>query len=321
MAVPASTYLNFDMVGIRENLTDLLFNLDPDDRPFLSTIGQGSPAMQTLHEWQSDAFRNKDINNAALEGDDPTNRARTATTRLGNLTQIIEDTFQLSGTAQAVNTAGRSDEFAYQAIKAGQELMLDLEAITSGNIGANASAASSSVARRMGGYETWVVGTNANRGATGTDGGHTSPGNTTAPGDGTLRNITETMWNDTFQALYEKGANPTVAMPGVNTARTIATFVGSATERHDDPTSRSVSFGVDVYRTPWGGTVMVRPNRHHRQRSTLIFDPSVLSLATLRPMDTVPLAKTGDSDRVQLIMETTLRVGTPNGVGIVADVN
>ena len=36
MAVPTNTRLTFDAVGIREDLSDIIYNISPTDTPFLS---------------------------------------------------------------------------------------------------------------------------------------------------------------------------------------------------------------------------------------------------------------------------------------------
>ncbi len=43
--------------------------------------------------------------------------------------------------------------------------------------------------------------------------------------------------------------------------------------------------------------------------------------AELRPMQTVPIAKTGDSDKVMLLTETTLECRNPFGSGKCADLS
>lgn len=56
-------------------------------------------------------------NNRQLEGDDPASLAVSEPRRLGNYQQISSKTVQSSGTAQAVDFAGRKSTQAYQLAK------------------------------------------------------------------------------------------------------------------------------------------------------------------------------------------------------------
>lgn len=86
MAQPTNTFDSYDAVGIREDLSDVIYDISPSETPFYSACSKGK-ATNTFHEWQTDALR-ASAANAHVEGDDTTAEARTATTRLGNYTQI-----------------------------------------------------------------------------------------------------------------------------------------------------------------------------------------------------------------------------------------
>ena len=51
----------------------------------------------------------------------------------------------------------------------------------------------------------------------------------------------------------------------------------------------------------------------------LVLDPTMASIATLRPFQSQLLAKTGDSEKHQMIVEYTLAVNNEKAHGIVAD--
>lgn len=86
MAQPSNTFDSYDAVGIREDLSDIITNVSPEETPFF-TKARKTTARNTLHEWQTDSLR-ASAANAHIEGDATTAEARTATTRLGNYTQI-----------------------------------------------------------------------------------------------------------------------------------------------------------------------------------------------------------------------------------------
>ena len=53
----------------------------------------------------------------------------------------------------------------------------------------------------------------------------------------------------------------------------------------------------------------------------LIIDPTMLSLATLRPFQSTLLAKTGDAEKHQMLTEVTLQVNNEAAHAIVADLS
>jgi hypothetical protein len=95
-----------------------------------------------FHEWQTDALASATSANAAIEGNDATSATISPTVRLGNYTQIVQKTIQVSGTLEAVNKAGRRSERAYQLAKASAELKRDMETIITANQGRDAGSSS-----------------------------------------------------------------------------------------------------------------------------------------------------------------------------------
>ena len=148
------TYTAHSAIGQREDLTDVIYNISPTETPFMSSIGKAK-ATAVYHEWQTDSLAAATTANAAVEGADATSATLSPTTRLGNYTQIIQKTVQVSGTVDAVNKAGRKSEKAYQLAKASAELKRDLESILLSNQG-KAVGDSSSNARKMGSVLSWI---------------------------------------------------------------------------------------------------------------------------------------------------------------------
>lgn len=179
MTVPADTTLTYDVVGIREDLADIIYNISPTETPFMSNVGKGS-SKGTFHEWQIDDL-DSPTDNKKLEGDDATNLAITPTVRVGNYTQIADKVIQISGSDQVADNAGRASEFAYQMAKRGQELKRDMETTLIGtNKGRNAG--NSTTARELGSVLSWVA-TNENLAG---DGAAPTGDGTDARTDGTL---------------------------------------------------------------------------------------------------------------------------------------
>ena len=125
MAVPASTRLTFNAIGIREDLSNIIYNISPTDTPFLNGCGRGS-CDNTLFEWQTDELATPAANRQ-LEGDDYASTAATEPRRLTNHTQISATQVQSSGTAEAVDFAGRKSTQDYQLAKRAKEMKRDME--------------------------------------------------------------------------------------------------------------------------------------------------------------------------------------------------
>lgn len=52
-----------------------------------------------------------------------------------------------------------------------------------------------------------------------------------------------------------------------------------------------------------------------------MIDPDLVQLATLRPMQSTELAKTGDATKHLILMEAGLQVDQQKGLGVVADLS
>ena len=77
MALPSNTFATYEAIGNREDLSDVVYRVDPTSTPFISAI-ETEKATGTFHEWQTQALAAVDTANAVLEGDDATTDASTA---------------------------------------------------------------------------------------------------------------------------------------------------------------------------------------------------------------------------------------------------
>src|ERR1700755_904818 len=83
MALPTNTFATYEAVGNREDLSDVIYRIDPTDTPFMTGI-EREKATAVNHEWQTQALAAVDSANAQLEGDDAATTVVTPTVRLGN---------------------------------------------------------------------------------------------------------------------------------------------------------------------------------------------------------------------------------------------
>jgi hypothetical protein len=113
------------MVGIKENVSDVITNLSPRKTPFQNGIGN-EKVTQPLFQWQEDSLR-APATNAAVEGADASFITVTPTTMRNNYTQIFTEAVQVSDRADVVSTYGRKKEMAYQMAKSSAAVKRDRE--------------------------------------------------------------------------------------------------------------------------------------------------------------------------------------------------
>ncbi len=324
MAVDSATTTRFEQKGEREQLTNKIYNLAPMDTPFMTAIGRGPSATNTKVEWQIDDLADA-AENSALEGDDASYVTAAATVRLANHTQIFTKSVVVSGTAQALSTAGRRNELLYQVDKRTKEIKRDIEfAITQNRASDDGSRAT---ARTLAGFEAWIT-TNANRGTGGTDGGFvTSTQLVSAAGDASSTNIrtfTEAMLKASIKSIWdETGDSAPLVIVGSFNKQTASGFSGIATQYQDHgnaKSSKSINIlgAADFYVSDFGRHKIV-PDHFSRGRSAMIVNPNHWELRYMRPFKINTLAKTGDADKRQLLAELTLISKNEAGSGVVAD--
>ena len=309
------TFTAHSAIGQREDLTDIIYDISPTETPFMSSIGK-TKATAVYHEWQTDSLAAATTANAAIEGADATSATLAPTVRLGNYTQIIQKTVQVSGTLDTVNKAGRKSEKAYQLAKASAEIKRDLETILTANQGR--SAGTSTVARKLGSLLSWIK-TNSDKASDGADPATIGVSTRT---DGTQRTFTEALLKTVVAEVFTSGGSPKILMVGASGKQKVSSFAGIAAQRYMAPgnTPTTIIGAADVYMSDFG-TMSVVPNRFMRTRDALVLDPEYAALAYLRPFQTNDLAKTGDSENTQLLAEVTLEVKNEAAHGIIADLD
>lgn len=306
MAQISGTLSKYDLTGIREDLSNIIYNVDPFETPILSALPRVS-AKQTNHEWQTDSLAAASSTNAQVEGDQFTYSAPSSTTRLGNHTQIFWKTDLVTGTARAVDTAGREDELGYQIAKNGKEIKTDIEASVCAN---NAKVAGNdSTARELAGIPTWLT-TNTDFAS---DGADATGDGTDARTDGTQRAFTEAQLKSVLQNGYTNGTkvDSLIAFMGPFNRQVWSTFSGNSTRLdrgEDEKLYASVRFYVSDF-----GEIQAMPARNMRARDVLLIDPNMAAVAELRPMQNIEPAKTADADPRVMLTELTLEVRNEAG--------
>jgi hypothetical protein len=316
MAIVSNTFLTYSAKGIREDLSNVITNIAPEETPYMSNIGRENVS-NSLYEWQTDTLAAAAAN-AQLEGDDVASfDAVTATVRLQNYAQISRKTIILSATEEVVNKAGRRSELAYQIAKRGAEIKRDQE--FSMLNGAIAAAGDSTTARTTASLGAFVK-TNTDKGSGGADPSYTTLPNS-ARTDGTVRTFTETILKNVIQKVWTAGGTPKILMCGPVNKQRVSGFSGIASSRFNiDGGAKPATLvgAVDIYVSDFGN-VQVIANRFQRERDAWVIDPDYAKMTVLRPYAQVELAKTGDAEKRMLIAEWGHKVTAENAHGLAAD--
>lgn len=316
MAQPLQTFDSYDAIGNREDLSDIIYNISPMETPCLSSWGRGV-ATSTKHEWQNDELVAASDSNAVIEGDIATHDSIAATARRFNWTQISDKVVVIAGTQDAVDKAGRRSELAYQLSKRAKELKRDMEATITRN--KPIEDGDGSTARTLGSFETWIS-ANEDRGTNGLHATDTTVGQpdlAAAPTDGTLRALTESMVKGVIKSCWTEGGDPGMLVCGPFNKQAVSAFTGNST-RFDKGEDKRLVSAIDVYVSDFGDHRIV-PNRFSRGETLLVCDPRYWSVDYLRGFRQWPLAKDGDTEKRQLLVEYTLRSSQQKASGVVAD--
>ena len=69
MSIIANTFTRYDSVGIREDLSNIIYSIDPTDRPFMSNMTKSRKVTNTFFEWQTQSLSSSSANHH-IDGDD-----------------------------------------------------------------------------------------------------------------------------------------------------------------------------------------------------------------------------------------------------------
>jgi hypothetical protein len=319
MTLATSAFSTYSAIGNREDLSDIIYRIDPTDTPFYSGIDRET-ATATNHEWQTQALAAPSTANAQLEGDD--NAAATSSIpsfRCGNISQIQIKIPRVTGTQRAVIHAGRADEMDYQVMLNGLGLKRDVESTLLNN--QKKLAGNETTARNLAGIGSWIT-SNTDKAAGGAD--PTNADGTHADGtgtrtDGTQRGYTESSLKNVLQKIWTNGGKPDVIMMGAFNKQVFSTFTGRGTPIENQETM-TITAAADTYKSDFG-VLRAIPNRFQRPRDVLVLQMDMWADSPLpgRNMVSFPLAKTGDTDRRQLLIEHTLVARNEKASGGVFD--
>lgn len=309
--VKTITYTTGYSDNIKDEVDDLIKNVAPTDTPFVSSIGKAT-CKTTSPDWLEDTLGDA-AENAFVEGSDTDAVGLTPAERLTNLTQIMKKVFYLSGTLQASDLHGRSNELKYQSGKKTKELARDIEYNMLNNV---KQTGNSSTARKLDGAFQWA---------------HASNTYTFDDTPAATNHITEEILNDVMQSMWELGCDPTTVLAPPAQKRKISKFTDDGRLTiNTGVDKKKITMTVRLIETDFGvvtviperfiaPTVDTTPDPDVNYDKLLIYDKSMFEVMTLkgRGLKREKLAKTGDGDKYHLITEKTLKCRTKKAVGMI----
>ena len=247
-------------------------------------------ASQTLHEWTEDYIARPSSVSSAIEGAEASYADLTQPARRNNITQIISQTYRVSGTERAVSVAGMGDPLDYQAGKALKQWKNNLEFAL---IRSTVASGDSGVARTMAGIQAVITShyTNRNSG--------------TSLSESEFNAMVKDVWDD----VGHDDVFDMVLVP-MGLRQKISTFTAGST-RYVDASDRKLTRPVMVYESDGG----VHRIFAHKDVPSGVGTPGPqivaikedkFRIAYLRKPVRELLAKDGDRDNGQIVGEATL---------------
>ena len=215
----------YDDSAIREDLLDLIVNIDPEEDQLYVGLAKHK-ASQPYHQWLTDTLATVS-GTGQKEGFDPAYAARTNPSRKANYTQIISAEFQVTDSERNSNTAGFKDRYTYEMQKAMLEWRRNAEFSIVRN---SLVSGTGSAARQMAGVRAQISTLTTNQASV---------------------SLSEKMFNDYLQNAWSNGGIVDNVYVGASLKRRISGFINTNT-RFVDATNSSVNNVINVYDSDFG---------------------------------------------------------------------
>lgn len=310
MAKITNAFTTYDAQANREDLSDIIYNIDPFDTPIMTAAGRRNVS-NIVYDWQTEDLPALDTT-SDLEGFELTRAASTPTVRQTTVAQIKHRDVTVTGTQEAGNPAGKRREMAHQMALVSKALKRDCEAVLFGTI-QDEELGSDVLARTTFPFMNWIE-TNTDFEGTGTD---PVVSTKTPLTDGVQRAFTETMLNDTLQTCYTNGAEPTLLFVGPFNKRTVSGFTGRSSARQNISAKKVVN-SVTLYASDFGD-IKVFPHRWIRARDALLIDPRYVKVAYYRRFQRSMIGKIGDADTEMIVVEFGMQVDNEKAHATIRD--
>ncbi|MFD2638426.1 SU10 major capsid protein [Piscibacillus salipiscarius] len=252
----------------------------------LMAKGNIEKALSTVYTWREKTLDSTD-DISAEEGSDTTTFYESARAELNNVLEIFKKGASISGSAQAMKSSQLAEEVNDRLL----ELKINMEKKL---INGLKDDGSTSGIRHMSGLIEFADASNA---VAATD----------AVTEDNIKTAMRNLWDqDLAEGTYYALVNADIKED-----------VDAIYQDRYNYNHKQTNFGlvVDSVTTNYG-TVNFILSKHVPVDKAVFFNDAYVDLAYLREPHFEPLAKTGDSVKGQVIAESTLKVGSPKGVGV-----
>jgi hypothetical protein len=294
----------YNTAGNREDLTDAISILEPENTPFISMMKKGK-ATGTFVEVQVDKLQTASFD-GVNEGEDVGNFVNQAAdrARIGNYVQKFRQTWKVSDLQELVDTAGVASERANSEGKCVRQVKRDIEAAFCSSQDRQAEAGSGTPYKTRGMFKWLGVG------------GQPSDVPTFAQNvaNDTTGTQTETTFNTVLQELYEANGMPggqltLIAGPSLKQeiskfSRQLAATNGTYVV-NQDADSKKITLSVNVYEGDFGfvnivpSTLLLRTSGSDTVDGDagLLIDPEYVAMHTLKAESATQLEDQGGGSR------------------------
>jgi len=322
---------SYNVAGVREDLTDFLTILEPEDTPILSSVAKTKKPANAYQEWQVDNLSAPSFA-GVVEGQDiasfdnkAANRAR-----IGNYNQIFQRSWAVSQLQDLQDVAGVASEVANSKAKAMREMKRDIEAAIASD--SDMQATDGAVPYKLRGLGTWI--TNTAQTTNPVPASYRTPANsvnTTA-----TASLTEDNFNAVFQSIYEQngGKRSYTLFAGPSLKRAISKFqryegASGTTKTYmvtQDATDNAIELNVEIYRgdfhdvsiipTLFNGVVSGDTSiTNQRKARGYVIDPELVGVGYMKGIEGNELPNQGGGRRGYVEAILTLVVKNPLGLG------
>jgi len=329
--VPPSTITTV----LREDLYDLVTNIDPYDTSLLSMLPRRE-SRSTIHQWIVDSLPGLVLNNTAgsidvdgvnvqglSEGFDSPNFASNypytgQPQRLTNFTQIFGAKVGISDTLKNTSPAGIRNPYNWEVLKATKVTGKAIERRMLDNASANASFISGTATdpRAMKALSEWTSGTYALN-------------QVTANGL-----ITAAIVDSGMEAAYTAGGAPEYLFLSVgskidlanNLRQTVSATSTLINQSNIGAAEKRIIKSVDVYEGDYGPVAIVMNRQIPQSSSTTgggkawLIEKNKLAMAQFSPIQHIPLAKTGYNTKGIIAGELTYEFLNPKSCTMINNV-
>lgn len=311
-----ATYTSASAIGEREDLSDVIYRIDPDETPLVSNA-QKETTKGIFHEWQVQELAAAVDTNYVNEGADYSYANPAATTRMGSYHQISVQAASVSNTLDVVDKAGRDKETAMVKVLKGIEQRRDINKSLYKN-----EARSGSDPRKAAKLITWI--TNGDKPSDMAFA--TGDGSDAADLTGTAAALTLAKIDAAMLAAYSDGGSPNMLLMSPTNKQNFSGLSSGSVATNQlhmtAPKEAAIIGSVSLYLSDFG-ELSVTVDRQCPNSEMYLIDTDYVCIGSLpgRMFSVSDVASTGDATKFAIVSEWTLIVKAPKAHAAVIGLN